>query len=150
MDKDLVKVYAQNPTSLLGTYSGASIPSPITSSTGAMLIIFSSDAQNVADGWAADYTSVTSGIEENSVLEGFVLYPNPVDDKLNVRFNMKEAHSLVLDVFNISGQKVQERKIENCIGEVNQTIDVSNLPSGVYSLNISSGKDVISKRFIVK
>ena len=148
--KDLVKVYAQNPTSLLGTYSGASIPSPITSSTGAMLIIFSSDAQNVADGWAADYTSVTSGIEENSVLEGFVLYPNPVDDKLNVRFNMKEAHSLVLDVFNISGQKVQERKIENCIGEVNQTIDVSNLPSGVYSLNISSGKDVISKRFIVK
>ena len=60
---DFVKVYDGNTTtdSLLGSYSGSSLPSSVVSTGGAMLVHFTSDGSTVATGWDANYTSSTSG-----------------------------------------------------------------------------------------
>jgi len=56
---DYVKIY-DGPTtssSLLGSFSGSTIPSSINSTGGEMLIIFTSDLSNTYDGWNANFTS---------------------------------------------------------------------------------------------
>jgi Zn-dependent metalloprotease len=56
---DFVTIYdgATTGSPILGDYSGTDIPAPVTSSGGAILIHFESNALGRFDGWAADYTS---------------------------------------------------------------------------------------------
>ena len=61
--KDFVRIY-NGPTTaypLLKSLSGSSLPQPVTSTGGVMLIVFSTDAANTAAGWSASYTSVAGG-----------------------------------------------------------------------------------------
>ena len=48
-------------TSLLGRYSGPTIPGPLTSSTGIMLIQWTSDDVTTESGWSASWSSVVVG-----------------------------------------------------------------------------------------
>jgi hypothetical protein len=56
---DFVYVYDGSTTSapLLGTFSGNTLPAPVTSSGGVMLVRFVSDGSGTADGFVASYTS---------------------------------------------------------------------------------------------
>jgi hypothetical protein len=56
---DFVYVYDGSTTSapLLGTFSGNTLPAPVTSSGGVMLVRFVSNASGTADGFVASYTS---------------------------------------------------------------------------------------------
>ncbi|MFZ0281607.1 MAG: kelch repeat-containing protein, partial [Bacteroidales bacterium] len=61
---DLVRVY-DGPTessTLLGTFSGSSLPPVLTSSGGSMLIRFTTDIDNVVQGWSATYTAAGAGV----------------------------------------------------------------------------------------
>jgi hypothetical protein len=48
-------------TSLLGRFSGSTIPGPLTARTGVMLIQWTSDAENTESGWSASWSSVVVG-----------------------------------------------------------------------------------------
>lgn len=63
---DLVKVYDGSTTSasLLGTFSGSSLPSAVSSTGGTMLVHFTSDYSNTADGWVASFTTGSSNQPE--------------------------------------------------------------------------------------
>ncbi|MBI2969081.1 MAG: Ig-like domain-containing protein [Bacteroidetes bacterium] len=58
---DLISVYDGNTVNapLLAYFSGSVIPAPVTSSTGQMLVHFTSDYSVNMSGWSADYTSST-------------------------------------------------------------------------------------------
>ncbi len=60
---DFVEVYDGSSTlsSQLGSFSGTSIPSSVTSTGGSLLVHFTSDNVGTAPGWAASYTSTTGG-----------------------------------------------------------------------------------------
>ena len=60
---DLVRVYdgATEFSPLMGTFSGSSLPPVLTSSGGSMLIRFTTDIDNVTNGWSANYTSGGTG-----------------------------------------------------------------------------------------
>lgn len=59
---DGLVVYNGSSTSspLLGTYSGTTLPSAITASSGQMLVVFTSDFSTTGQGFAASYTSTGS------------------------------------------------------------------------------------------
>ncbi len=48
-------------TSELGRYSGTTIPSPVTSNTGIMLIQWTSDSATSSSGWSATWSSTRAG-----------------------------------------------------------------------------------------
>lgn len=75
--KDYVSVYdgSNSSASLLGQFSGNSIPSSITSTGGSMFVVFTSDNAVTAQGWSASYTtcglpSVILSPQNVSVCEG--------------------------------------------------------------------------------
>ncbi len=75
---DQVKIY-NGPTeasSLLGIFSGSNLPPDITSTNGAMLLKFTTDALTTADGWTANYTS-TAGAVNSGSCSGLLTFISP-------------------------------------------------------------------------
>ena len=70
----------------------------------------------------------------------FVLFPNPVQDVLNVSFDNNT--SATFTIINMMGRAVK-------LGSLSQEgIDVNELTSGVYFIQITSGQNSVTKKFI--
>ena len=68
----------------------------------------------------------------------FVLYPNPVRDILNIKMGTTFEKAAI---YNLQGAKIMESNTG--------TIDVSNLPSGIYLIKIANEKgNFVAKRFV--
>ena len=91
--------------------------------------------------YTVNITSVARGIETNQESLSINLYPNPVQDILNISSVEENATYRVL---NILGQEVAKGKIEN------GSISVSNINTGNYLLEVSSNGQTAIKRFIKK
>lgn len=68
---DSLTVYdgVDNTASVLGIYSGNSLPPLLTSSTGAIFIEFLTDNSNTGEGWSLNYSSITSTEYCNTLTE---------------------------------------------------------------------------------
>jgi hypothetical protein len=76
------------------------------------------------------------------------IYPNPANDKLNIDFG-KEAGYYSCSIINSIGLLVKNYPFEN--SQSIKTVDVKDLPKGVYFLKISSSnKQAIKKIFIAE
>ena len=82
----------------------------------------------------------TTGIEiitENS----FSIFPNPVENRITISTKNREP----IDVLNIYNQLGQQVLHEN---NVVNAIDVSNLPKGIYIIELVSGNSTFKKKMI--
>jgi hypothetical protein len=78
-----------------------------------------------------------------------IIYPNPVEDKINIEFDTETGSNLKAIIFNTLGQQVYTGDFHQTNGFIQ--IDINNLiPSGTYILNLLSEKEKISKLFIKK
>ncbi len=92
---------------------------------------------------SSDNLSPIDGELSSEGLE-FVLYPNPVThNTLNVRLK-GDNESPMFKIFNLLGQVVKQ-------GELNtEQIDVKELQSGVYLIEIKTNSETTIKRFIIE
>lgn len=75
------------------------------------------------------------------------LFPNPITNgKVTVRF-LDKVNVTNIAVFSAIGKKVYERKKPKII---NSRFNIRNLKSGVYLLKISTDKQSITKKLVVK
>jgi len=79
----------------------------------------------------------------NNVSEVSV-YPNPAYDKLNIE--LKNASSGVLAIFDLSGKIV---KTQDLLSN-NTTITISDLPTGIYSVNVTTNNSTSHLQIIKK
>jgi hypothetical protein len=82
---------------------------------------------------------------EQKFNEGIVIYPNPANDILNLRFETQNASIVVLKVFNMLGQLVLESNIDGKSGINAFPISLNGLSSGEYCLQVNSSE--LSKTF---
>ena len=73
------------------------------------------------------------------------VYPNPTDEVLHISTKSSISDSVNVEVFDINGRKVLSTKIN-----VNQTLNVSGLTSGVYILKMNSGDETQTEKLIVE
>lgn len=67
------------------------------------------------------------------------LYPNPATDKVTLTLEATQDTTASIHVMDISGRLVQQQTIETGRGINIATVDISNLQSGMYIVNISIG-----------
>ena len=89
-----------------------------------------------------------SRTEDNDLFEAFSVFPNPVENQLNLRFRSREQGTYQLRLLNLQGQGLLERRIEVATGEQVQRLDVSTLPAGVYTVQVTDGKGVSSRKVV--
>jgi len=70
-----------------------------------------------------------------------VIYPNPVQDILNIS-TAANLSNRVASVFDINGKRVINQKLTN------NTLKVSSLQSGVYILRLEANGKVMNRKFI--
>ena len=79
------------------------------------------------------------------------LFPNPVNELMRVDFDLDQAMQLQVEVFNATGQRVQQLGVENYnMGRNQLDIDASQLSNGVYFLRIFNADRELNRRFIVQ
>lgn len=87
---------------------------------------------------------------DNPVPPGFSLqiFPNPVNDLLQIRIGSPEQNNISLAVFNADGQRMYMVGFTADAGTINKQIDVRNWSRGIYFLHlISNGKTLTTRKF---
>ncbi len=95
----------------------------------------------------AEINIVGVAVNEITSLQDFIVSPNPTSDNLNVSLKFNKSVDLMINVFDITG-KVQLNVEERNISTVNRTLDFSELPQGVYMVQIMVGNEQFTKRVV--
>jgi hypothetical protein len=77
----------------------------------------------------------------------FKVYPNPVDNNLNVRLELLKPAQIELSVRNLQGMEVLNKRTQ-AQNEDELNFDLGHLASGQYICVINTGEYVITKTFI--
>ncbi|OFY87055.1 MAG: hypothetical protein A3F72_17785 [Bacteroidetes bacterium RIFCSPLOWO2_12_FULL_35_15] len=91
----------------------------------------------------------TVGIENiNSNFSLESMYPVPANKDLNIKLNnINEGSKIKIIIYSIEGKKVSSDEKEIIGGKT--TVDVSEIPSGVYLIEVNAGDLKTSKRVII-
>jgi hypothetical protein len=109
------------------------------------------DTMNYISKWTRGNFSDTcstigiSEMEEDNVLQ---LFPNPVQNKITVRFSTSSKQEVTYYIFN-SLNEIVEMKNAKLIGD-ELHLDISYFPVGVYFLQVNSNDGFISGRKFIK
>ncbi len=81
--------------------------------------------------------TVTVDVPKNYAL--YQNYPNPFNPTTTIRFDLKQSSTVTLEIYNVLGQKVDER-IYGIMdaGRYNEVVDMSRFASGVYYYRINA------------
>lgn len=76
---------------------------------------------------------------QDAVFPGFIqVFPNPAKDITHIQYQLEETVDLTLHLTNTLGQLVQSRQLKQ-VKEGTHVIDIAQLPSGVYLLELTDG-----------
>lgn len=73
--------------------------------------------------------------------------PNPVSDFVSVNYSSAKTAALMLEIKNALGQTVKTISIDPALS-FNKTISVSDLPAGIYVVELSSSNGMLKQKFI--
>ena len=92
----------------------------------------------------------TVSIQPISTLDELLVFPNPVDGALNLRFESKHTMPLTVSVFNSMGETILTLpEVIFSSGVINYTIDLPDLSAGVYALHMVSGNAFWTRKVVV-
>ncbi|MEM1215316.1 MAG: T9SS type A sorting domain-containing protein [Bacteroidota bacterium] len=91
------------------------------------------------------------GVQNPEHLNQFSAFPNPVRDQLNLSYDLRQAATVELALFNALGQRVQLQTIGQQSGGVHSTqVDLSRLSTGLYTLQIWTNGQAAGSLRVVK
>ncbi len=104
----------------------------------------------------ADYfgcdSLIPSGIKAiESSVKIFIVYPNPAADELNVKMSITDNSPVTISLTNILGQQVLTQYYHpGHSASQNLTIDISQLPQGLYFIAARNGEGISGTIKVVK
>jgi PKD repeat protein len=134
----------------LGTYK---VKAEIAGKFSSTILVNLTDFQSQATGIQLEVSSSeVYGFEDRPVTREseISLFPNPVDDKINIRINAETAGDCTFRIISATGAVVSEFTAVLKAGENLISTNAGHLPSGLYLIGCSDEKDnrLRSVRFI--
>lgn len=92
-----------------------------------------------------------SGLTENEVVNDIQLYPNPVVNELNVRFDLSGSYLLEVKLFDLQGKLANVLFAKNQVaGPFVQTFDLAGKTApGMYLVKMTLGEKSVFKKIVV-
>jgi hypothetical protein len=91
---------------------------------------------------------VTAGVDQNSLVASFNIYPNPTSGAFTVDVTSTVASDLTITLTNIQGQVIYQNKVANSVS-YQESID-QKLSKGIYFLTVNNGKEVKVQKVVVQ
>jgi hypothetical protein len=93
-------------------------------------------------------TSVEQDMIESSL---FKLYPNPSDGRLTLEISSAQTQNLLIVVSDLMGKIAYTNDLNlSAMGGSKNELDLSFLTSGIYLIQVSSGKEVFNRKLIIE
>lgn len=150
-DYDGVIVYdgADNTAPVLGQFTGTSIPSPVTSTSGEMYVAFLSDQAIRAGGWTAEYNSITTGIDEMLPSASFGIHPNPNNGRFTIQMPSLAGQEVAIRIVNMLGKSVWS--YSGTVGASSTlNADLSGVAAGVYFAYFTSNGQSVTQKITIR
>ncbi len=97
-----------------------------------------------------DYSAIIDvtfiGIEEFSG-KSFTMYPNPAHSSITLSLDQLSEKTMV-SFTDVLGQELRKITLDSRASTVDYTFDISELPNGLYFINVSNNSNQIVKRFV--
>ena len=93
----------------------------------------------------------TVGIVEKSVINNLSVYPNPIEDQFNVKFNLAKKGNVKVSLYDMQGRNfgtLSNTKLT--AGEQNLTLRTERLLQGHYLLQIESDGAISTQPVLFK
>ncbi|MDR6969134.1 hypothetical protein J2X31_003161 [Flavobacterium arsenatis] len=81
-------------------------------------------------------------------LKNFKLYPNPNTGNFSIEFNSSTSTDIKIAVYDIRGRQIFDKTYQNT-GMFSQNLQLNNVQSGVYLVNINDGDRKETRKIIV-
>ncbi len=96
------------------------------------------------------YVGQPVGIDELNIVQDLVLYPNPTEGDINLKFFANQSADVVLFVQDLTGKVLKRHIVKASTGENLVITDTNDLSAGIYFLKVQSGNSYQTLQFVVK
>jgi hypothetical protein len=140
-------------SSAAGTYTALSVPlnvyGPGVVDSMRILITSGNNPGSVLLVDSIKLVEPTVGTQELLSINSLKHYPNPVQDELNVTYNLKESSANgVITIFDINGKIVLSQNIVTNQGRNFTKVNTSNFTKGVYTYTVNINGKTKTEKFI--
>jgi thiol-disulfide isomerase/thioredoxin len=121
----------------------------LVDAAGNVLIEGGEFAEEALEGFKTE--AVVSSVENAEFKSSLTVFPNPVNDNMEIRFSLNETTQMNVAIYNALGQQVQTVATENFpAGDHSLTVNATQLAAGMYFVRFQSGEEQTSRRFMVQ
>ena len=88
------------------------------------------------------------GVEDNTAQSiNFEVFPNPVSDQVNIKFELAEKSAINLAIYSVDGRLVYQVADGSFQGQTQFTVPTKEFNAGIYILKLSTDKDTVVRKF---
>jgi hypothetical protein len=88
------------------------------------------------------------GIQDPYLENNLNIFPNPSDHMIYIELNLSDYTDIRMELFDADGRKIYIREFSGVDG-IHESMDVSNLPAGLYWLKVQSEKGQVVRNIVV-
>lgn len=93
--------------------------------------------------------SVVTSIKDQLSGAEIKLFPNPATDLLNINFSGLKAGESVMTITDMNGRQISQRNFGTQSGDADLQMDLSDVPAGLYMINLQQGEYQITEKIQV-
>lgn len=92
--------------------------------------------------------AVVSGTQELASAIDISIAPNPARDFLQLKTNLAQSNTYQVEIYNLSGQLMQQQLNTLDAGVQDTRVPISNLTNGIYIIQVGNGKETANLKFV--
>lgn len=93
---------------------------------------------------------ICTGMNEPLVLRGFEVFPNPNDGRFTIRLHLLHNEDVQFEMTDVLGRTVHAERFTAASGQVDRSLDLSQLPAGMHTLVLRVQGRTFTRRVIVE
>lgn len=94
--------------------------------------------------------TLVTGIVPEKALSTVNLFPNPVNDVLNIQYSGNSLNEMQIEIFDVTGKSILVQKFYNVESGQQISLNVNSLRKGIYLCKIHSDKQIIRIEKFIK
>jgi len=143
---DKVRIIDLVSNTLVGEYSGSTLPAPLQINTSKVLVQFITNSSIQGNGWKLNYSTLTD-IDENSN-EQFFVFPNPADEFIEIKTPMNYSDA-VIKIIDLRGKECLVSSFKDS-GNNTLRMDISSLSTGMYFIKADFDSSTLIKKLFIQ
>ena len=95
---------------------------------------------------------VVLGIDDEGIFSNLLTgypYPNPANDQVNMKLNLKTSGDAVIAIYDMQGRLMINETERLSVGTHNISLQTGNLENGIYLIRIQLNNEISDQRFVV-